>query len=54
MFSSQNHHDKLGDLRGVLKGCEVSMRKNFVEPIQSMCLFGNNGVIFHNSCGVVS
>ena len=48
LFSSQNHLDILGDLRGVLTGDEISLWRKLAGLIQSMCLFVNNGVIFHN------
>lgn len=49
VYSSQNRLDTLGDLRGVLTECGVSIRRTLAELIQSMCLFVNSGVIFLQS-----
>lgn len=49
VYSSQNRLDTLGDLRGVLTGCGVSIRRTLAGLIQSMCLFVNSGVIFLQS-----
>lgn len=48
VYSSQNPLDTLGDLRGIITGCGVSIRRTLAELIQSMCLFVNSGVIFYN------